>query len=66
MKTEDEAYLAEAQERMYKSEQKHIWEHFSDVNMELRGMLFNNKEHINNHIRSTESALADIFAHQQK
>lgn len=57
MFTDDEAYLAEAQERMYKSENKHTWEHFSTVIIELRSLLYGNRNHINAHIKATDKAV---------
>jgi len=42
--TDDEQILAEAQERMYKAEIKHTWDHFNEVINELRVIAHGNRE----------------------
>jgi hypothetical protein len=66
MFTEDEAYLAEAQERMYKSEARHTWEHFISIDKELRTLIYGNTNHINAHIQATTEGLKEIFEFQEK
>lgn len=57
MVTEDEAYLAEAQERMYKSEAAHTWTHLTNLDTEYRTLISGSSGQVNNHIKSTTQAL---------
>lgn len=66
MFTEDEAYLAEAQERMYKSEASHTWAHLAELDKEYRTLIYGNTCHINDHIKATSAALKQIFDYQEK
>ena len=51
---------------MYKSEIRHTWDHFTEVIHELRVIAYGNREHINNHIRSTGQAIKEIFNYQEE
>ena len=51
--TQNDEYLAEAQERVQKAGDKHIWEHMMAMINELKGITEFNREHINKHIEGT-------------
>lgn len=60
MHTEDESQLAEAQERMYKSDTQHTWNHMMETEREIRTLIYNNTTQINDHIKATTGALANL------
>ena len=51
---------------MYKSENKHTWEHFSTVIIELRSLLYGNRNHINAHIKATDKAVQELQKVQEQ
>lgn len=66
MFTNNDDALTEATERMYKAESIHIWDHFNEVTRELRVISYANREHMNNHIKSTGDAIKEIFVWQEE
>lgn len=61
MFTNEEVVLAEAQERMYKSETRHTWDHFTEMCQELRVINYENRDHMNSHIKQVNEALQNLM-----
>jgi hypothetical protein len=60
MLTSDEAQLAEAQERMYKSESQHLWNHVMEIDKDIRTLVYKTQVGLNDHIKATAVAMTDL------